>query len=86
MSSKAAAAQNALLQAVKTLFCVYIGDFQNLPVMQEPQCGDDLAGSIALMLWGRPYMVRRRLDLQTRDHDVINRMNVDLYFKFGENR
>lgn len=81
---EAGAAQEALLEAMRTVCCVYTEDFQKLHKTQKLQGCKDLGESVDFSLCNSPYNFCRRQDLQNSDHDVFNTNYTDLFCDFAE--
>lgn len=71
LSLRAAAAQEASLQAMKTVCCVYTKDFRNLHETHDLYGGEDPGKSLGPLLFDSLYNFRCQQDLQNADHDVF---------------
>lgn len=69
--TEAVAAQEALLQAIRTECCVYKKDFRNLHETHKPQGSKDLAESVDLLLCDPLYNIRHQQELQNNKHCVF---------------
>lgn len=81
LSPEGVAAQDALLQAIRTVYCVYTEDIGNPHKMHELQRGEDLGESIESLPINPLYNVRRPQVIQNSDYDLFNAKDMD---EFGD--
>lgn len=82
LSTKAAAAQKALLQAMQSVCCVNTKYFRNINDTHELQGDKDLGESFNLIKCGPPYKLHRMYYLQKSNHDVFNALDMDAFCEF----
>lgn len=83
MSPKAVVAQEALLQAMRTVFCAYTKIFQNLRWTNELQGVYDQSKHVELLLCNSPYNVHHRQSLPTGNHDVFTLNDMEAFVNFA---
>lgn len=77
-------ALEALLQTMKTVFCIYRNKFQKLHGIYELQDGKDLGEIVDLLLCDDPHDVRHKQYLQNSEHAVFNGKYMDTFCDFGK--
>lgn len=78
------ATPKVLLQAMKTVFCVYTDDFRNIDETHELQGGELMGKSANLLLCDALYNIRRQWDREYSNHEVFNAKDMDAFGDFAE--
>lgn len=81
--STAVAAEEVLLQAVRTVCCVYKKYFRNSYETHKLQGGGDLGESIDLLLFNSSYNLRRWQYFRDIYHNVFCADNKDAFCNFA---